>query len=56
MTAGMRHVPRGVKLGRLTRIPPKSAPNVPTMESYGGNDEVIRVLDSLTLSATLPGE
>ena len=37
----MRRVPCGVKLGRLTRIPAANAPNVPTMESYGGNDEVI---------------
>ena len=41
MSAEMRHVPCNVELRRLTIIPLASAPNAPTMESYGENDEVI---------------
>jgi hypothetical protein len=40
MTTAMRHV-YDVKLRELTKIPAVNAPNAPTMESYGKNDEDI---------------
>ena len=43
VSAAMRYVPCDVKLRRLTLrlIPLASAPDAPTMENYGKNNEVI---------------
>ncbi len=45
MTAATeRYILYDVKLSGLTKIPVAIAPNVPTMESCGEDDEVIRGL------------